>query len=52
MIADAQTKQASFYMVNVQENGCTDDVALSSNIDGVRAALDTCAMHSVVTPDS
>ena len=49
MIAEAQSKQASLYMVNVQKDGSTDDGALSLNIDGVRAALDTCAMHSVVT---
>ena len=52
LIADAQSKQSNLFMVNVHNEGRTNDAALSLNIDGVRAALDTCARHSVVTPDS
>jgi len=39
MIADAQSKQANFFMVNVQNDGRTDDAALSLNIDCVSAVL-------------
>jgi hypothetical protein len=52
MVAEAQRKHASLYLVNEQEDGRTDDAAISPNIDGVRAALGTCAMHSGMTPGS